>query len=153
MREKLIENWNKSVKPNDTVWHLGDFGFGMTKNRNVMFNIASRINGTINFCLGNHDKLSYLQDIFPDSNIYHYMILKKPGDYNNNIVLCHYPIYAWDGKTHGSIHLYGHVHGDPIPYSGRHMDVGVDVNNYEPVSLDYIISKFENYKEVSDEEM
>ena len=23
----MITNWNKSVKPNDTIYHLGDFSF------------------------------------------------------------------------------------------------------------------------------
>jgi calcineurin-like phosphoesterase family protein len=28
MNQQLIENWNSVVEDNDTVWVLGDFGFG-----------------------------------------------------------------------------------------------------------------------------
>ena len=27
MDETLIANWNKKVKPTDTVWHMGDFAW------------------------------------------------------------------------------------------------------------------------------
>ena len=28
MNESLIETWNECIKPDDLVYHLGDFGFG-----------------------------------------------------------------------------------------------------------------------------
>jgi calcineurin-like phosphoesterase family protein len=53
------------------------------------------------------------------------------------IVLCHYPFAEWDRKHYGSWHLHGHSHGN---YHGQGLiyDVGVDTNNFTPVSLEQI---------------
>jgi calcineurin-like phosphoesterase family protein len=66
------------------------------------------------------------------------------------IVLFHYPVQTWDCKHHGSIHLYGHIHsniGDhPMDYIiPNSYNVGVDVNNFEPISLEEVLIKL-NYK-------
>lgn len=51
MNEALITNWNNVVKPNDTVFHLGDFAFGGSY---IWNNVLSRLNGNIHLILGNH---------------------------------------------------------------------------------------------------
>lgn len=50
--ETLIENWNKIVKPNDEVWHLGDVGFG---NEEGVLGKVQRLNGDKHLIAGNHD--------------------------------------------------------------------------------------------------
>ena len=64
-------------------------------------------------------------------------------------VLMHYPIMEWNGSRHGgSIHLHGHIHSNGLYNEENRMngilryDVGVDANNYYPVSLRYIRSYF-----------
>ena len=52
MNEDLIKRWNSVVKPNDIVFHLGDFMFG---NINRFWEFRSRLNGKIYLIHGNHD--------------------------------------------------------------------------------------------------
>lgn len=64
--------------------------------------------------------------------------------------LMHYPMLSWPKKNSGSIQLHGHIHAceeynlqnkvDGI----RRYDVGVDANDYYPVSVKEIIEFFED---------
>lgn len=53
MNEKIVEQWNSQVGPDDEVWMLGDFGI----NKRMCFNeeLISRLNGTKYIVIGNHD--------------------------------------------------------------------------------------------------
>lgn len=51
MDNALIENWNKVVKPEDIVFHLGDFAFA-TNGR--WKEIINSLNGHIYLIVGNH---------------------------------------------------------------------------------------------------
>lgn len=55
MNERLIELWNAVVKPEDTVYDLGDFAF-CNKLKDLK-SIARRLNGSHVLILGNHDTL------------------------------------------------------------------------------------------------
>jgi calcineurin-like phosphoesterase family protein len=50
------------------------------------------------------------------------------------LVLCHYPLRAWNGQYRGSLQLHGHSHGrlKPLP---RQFDVGVDARGFRPATL------------------
>jgi len=53
----------------------------------------------------------------------------------------HYPIASWHDMNKDVIHLHGHVH---LPYhlrlaEGKAMDVGVDGNGLEPISMDQVL--------------
>jgi calcineurin-like phosphoesterase family protein len=45
----IIDNWNKTVKPGETVLHLGDFAF------KGVANYIEQLNGNIIMVFGNHD--------------------------------------------------------------------------------------------------
>lgn len=73
MNEVLIENWNKVVSKDDTVFHLGDFAFGGSS---VWNSIIPRLNGHINLIIGNHDRknlrqgyMSYFDMVVPQLQI------------------------------------------------------------------------------------
>lgn len=51
MNEKLIENWNKVVPENGTVFHLGDFAFGGS---GLWNKVLDQLNGQIYLIMGNH---------------------------------------------------------------------------------------------------
>jgi calcineurin-like phosphoesterase family protein len=55
MNEALVANWNATVGPNDTVYHLGDFAFGPTP---LAARWAARLNGHKVLVKGNHDRLT-----------------------------------------------------------------------------------------------
>lgn len=129
MDEALVKNWNDTVTPKDTVYHLGDVIF--SKDHSIL----ERLNGTINFLYGNHDKGASWDSL-------DYEEIK----YNGTLfVLCHYPLLTWNKARRGSIHLHGHCHGtvNHLNTNLRRFDVGVDVYNYRPVSIDQIIQEAE----------
>lgn len=142
MNEKMLQEWNKLVKPNDTVHHNGDLAFmQLPKLKNYLW----RHNGNIELVLGNHDK-----DVMKNRNellkqgkitrIDHYRELKLPGC--PMIVLFHYGMRVWNKSHHGSILLYGHSHGS-LPPHGLSVDVGVDckeiTSEYRPIHLDEVL--------------
>jgi len=127
MNEILIKNWNKVVKPKDTVYHLGDLGFGEFRY------ILERLNGKIILIRGSHDKsaLAYQDIIDCSHNLLEINIEGQP------IVLCHYCFRIWARSHYNSWHLYGHSHGRLEPI-GKSWDVGVDNNNFTPLSFTQI---------------
>lgn len=139
MNEKLVENWNNKVKPEDTVYHLGDFAIkNSSMNLDKIIELYNRLNGNKILLIGNHD-LDWIDKV---SDKLQY----KPVDYleikdgDRIVCLCHYPIEDWDGKHHGSMHVHGHIHGrDIISHLPNRFNAGVDVRNYEPVTLDEMI--------------
>jgi len=149
MNSEMIKRWNSYVTDHDEVYVLGDFMYkGTAKDANE---ILSRLKGKKYLVRGNHEK--YLDD--PKFNqgafewVKDYHLIKYEGGLK--IVLFHYPMLQWDGSHHGSIHLYGHVHngGEKYPDFGeklkilgsRAFNVGVDVNDFYPVSIKAIMDK------------
>ncbi len=132
MNEALIKEWNKTVKPTDTVYHLGDFCF---KGAEATLKIISRLNGTIHWIEGNHDKV-ITQNAEIASIPYKQIVINK-----QKIVLCHYPIASWNGMHRGYWMLHGHCHGS-YQGEGKILDVGWD-------NLGKLVS-FEELKEFMD---
>lgn len=133
MNETLIENWNQLVKPEDTIYIIGDFSFGREQETQ---NLLERLKGKKHLIFGNHDKLSpKCLSKFESSSIYRE--LKYKG---HTFVMFHYPIYSWNKKHHGSIHLHGHTHSRPMEFKHPNLiNVGVDVQNFRPINLDDIL--------------
>ena len=146
MNETFIENHNKTVKPNDTCYHLGDFSFMQEKETQA---ILRRLNGTNHLIYGNHDKMIMKNPnrfIGPNlfKSIKHYDLIKVNGQ---KIVLFHFGCRVWDGSHKNSFMLYGHSHGNLPPF-GKSVDVGVDAKfitpEYRPVSLDEVAEFMKN---------
>jgi calcineurin-like phosphoesterase family protein len=99
MHEAIIANWNRVVKPTDTVYHLGDFGFGPAVRL-----ARKRLNGKIRLILGNHDKFG-----LEDAGIFESIDTLKLVDVDGQrIVLCHYAMRTWQFQSKGAWQLYGH---------------------------------------------
>jgi len=142
MDEILVARWNERVKPGDTVYHLGDFMF--TKRRDAPDKLLARLNGQKFLVIGNHDS----KDVRKASWQCTYRLQKIVVD-NQMIILCHYPMFSWQGSCHGSWMLHGHCHGTlqtSPTYSGVDFsrllirDVGVDVCPF-PLSFEEIRSE------------
>jgi calcineurin-like phosphoesterase family protein len=139
--ETIIKNWNNVVSVDDIVYHLGDFSFG---SKNLSSWIASRLNGRIFLLPGNHDKKGKLPletDLFKITPQYYELKIQQSAIKNSHqlIVLCHYAFEVWNKRHYGSWHLHGHSHGG-LPSSNKQLrlDVGVDCNNYTPVSIEQV---------------
>lgn len=132
MDEALIERWNERVKPGDLVHHLGDVFW---KNRISQY--LPRLNGRIEVCLGNHDREGTLRGAG--------LVVRDVFTFRHrdiNIWLSHYPHLTWPGSFHGSLHLFGHEHGQVNHLAReRSMDVGVDCHDYRPLHLDDVIER------------
>jgi calcineurin-like phosphoesterase family protein len=138
MNRIIIENWNKVVNQKDDIYHLGDFGL---TNTNEIVKILKRLNGKKYLIRGNHDKeirgdaLGYFQWI---KDYYQLKYRKNNGD-KQMIVLCHYGFEVWNNSHHGSYHLHGHSHGSLFtPNYMRRLDVGVDVQGFQPISIEKV---------------
>ena len=137
--DALIANWNSVVSPGDTVYHLGDFGFG---DSNHLRKIAGKLVGQINLIKGNHDtNISQIANRFGFVKDTH-LIQTKVNGKDLRIFLSHYPHRTWIHRPRDCYHLYGHVHGNMEPY-GLSFDCGVDVWNYAPISLPQVIEYVE----------
>lgn len=147
MNRVLIENWNITVHPRDEVYVLGDFAFCGAKK---IYEIMAQLHGTKYLIMGNHDwkykrkkwiKFGF-QSVFNVASVY--------GPNGLPITMSHFPFknatdvddrylehrVEDDGKM---LLLHGHVH---CTYKkvGRMINVGVDVWDYAPVSLDEILA-------------
>lgn len=140
MNESLIEEYNKVVKPSDTCYHLGDFGFA---NATKLLQVISRLNGNKVLILGNHDKdIMNNPSNFIGSNyfssIQHYKVIKHNGQ---KIILFHYACRVYESSHNGAWQLHGHSHGS-LPPMGKTVDVGVDAkfitSEYRPISFDEV---------------
>ncbi len=138
MNETIIENHNKLVKPNDIVYHMGDFCFAGLQQAESVFN---RLNGQKILIEGNHDSAACFK--LKWSWIKNYYELKTD---KTKFILFHYPMASWNGAFHGSIHLHGHIHHQLPNHGLRRVDIGIDGvgYNYSPLNLDQIISMVPN---------
>ena len=120
MNEKMIERWNKTVKPDDIVYIVGDLSFGSwNKTKEVLYTL----HGKKHLIIGNHDK----EWMKPESKEYFESLdyYKECTDRQEHVIMCHYPIARWNRAKHGSFHFHGHTHGN-YQAEGRIIDVGID---------------------------
>ena len=140
MDDAIIENWNKVVKHDDYIYHLGDFCFG--RDERDFNSYFRRLNGKIIFIKGNHDKLTwrYRNAFFASYNSYNEIDIE-----GQKITLCHYAMKVWNKSHRGAWHLYGHSHGSlPDDKNSLSFDVGVDCHEFKPINFEdvkHIMSK------------
>jgi calcineurin-like phosphoesterase family protein len=138
MNEALIANWNARVQKGDIVYYLGDFFLTRTVEEARI--IRKRLNGSIRMIRGNHDQIAeQMRNEFEFVKDYSETSLESPSGKKHRIVMMHYPILSWRGLRSGAIHLHGHSHGaTPVIPGVLRRDVGVDCNNFAPVSWEEI---------------
>lgn len=150
--EEIIRRWNEKVPEDGIVFHLGDVAFGDPER---VDNILERLNGTIYLVIGNHDWRRVVNNHKWRFEMMTQQINMKIGE--RHIILNHYPMLAFSGAWRGedaTYQLFGHVHTSPYTDEGldqqrmkylftSQYDVGVDNNNFTPVSwkeVDQIIN-------------
>lgn len=136
MNKSLIDNWNKVIKNGDHVYILGDFSFGKWDKTQK---ILGKLNGMKYLIYGNHDKQMRTHRF--EKYFQWRGDLKEIKYKEYRFVLCHFAMLTWHKQHRGAIQLYGHSHGNLTEPDGLQMDVGVDCNNYEPISIEYVIER------------
>jgi len=138
MRTGLIERHNSVVASYDTVYHLGDMFWRTLRTRDAE-DIVSRLHGTHYYIKGNHEELVEMSDFTLKrwfGWIQERALIEPPDGPRYGIVLDHFAGRVWHHSDKGSWQLYGHSHGElPDDHNLLSMDVGVDANNWYPVSL------------------
>jgi calcineurin-like phosphoesterase family protein len=153
MNETIINNWNLIVKPNDTIYHLGDVMF-RCKNKTVAEEFLNKLNGNIKYLIiGNHDQ----KEVTTAKNWQwaRYSLQEMKLD-NQLIILSHYAMRVWRNSCHGSWCFSAHSHNgmNATRYNeisgGLILDVGVDSAAYYYGNGEL---KKENYKPFSYEDI
>lgn len=150
MNEKLIENWNNVVGEKDIVFDLGDVCF------KKKWDCLDQLNGKHYLIYGNHDEslLRYPEFTSKFKTVQAQQKLLIDG---RCVYLNHYPFLCYAGvyrnPSQCSYNLFGHVHSGPDATGldierlthlfPTQYDVGVDNNNYTPVSWEEVKSKIE----------
>lgn len=158
MDAELIRRWNAKVGKGDIVYVLGDL---IWKSRNSDApQLIKSLNGQIILIKGNHDRFLH--------NAQAKAALAAVKDYDDicvtledgsvrRCILSHYFMPFYNGHRYQAIHLHGHSHvsqeadwerkfAEELNQSGFHnhiYNVGCMYWNYEPVTLDEILQRYE----------
>lgn len=153
----LVDNWNSVVTPADTVIHMGDVAMS---HRAESLPIINRLNGKKILIPGNHDYVSATEKASRREKYFslykeYFTIWSDCVVIFGRVVLSHFPpaeiLDHSDEERYpemrpalreNAVYLHGHTHQDytrTILSNGSvAISVGVDANNYTPVSLDNI---------------
>lgn len=135
MDRALIERWNAEVKPEDTVYVLGDFSMYMNDDRDR--ELLQALNGKKILVMGNHDRHrspeQWRQLGFEECSLW-------PIVYRDFFLLSHEPMYVNTNMPY--VNVYGHVHSNPSyrDVSSRSVCVSVERIAYQPISFDNMIA-------------
>ncbi|WP_019904788.1 metallophosphoesterase [Methylobacterium sp. 77] len=130
--ETLISRWNAVVRPEDTVWHLGDFCYRCPEAR--ARSVFRRLAGQRRLVRGNHDRIaSRLPWDGPVVDVIRVVVENADGT-TTGVWCSHYAHRVWPRQHYGDLHLFGHSHGS-LPGTATSTDVGVDCFGFRPVTL------------------
>lgn len=122
--------WNTVVSDEDSVYHLGDFGYRISLEE--IKRIASTLNGTKMLFEGNHD--NYSRENYPFPVVQSSVI--QHGKYR--FWVTHNPENVPDDWTEWVLTAHSHNNKPFIDYSNHMINVGVDVTRGYPVPIENI---------------
>lgn len=141
MDQTLVDRWNKIVRPQDHIYHLGDVTMKRSSaDKEEFIRLIQRLNGHKRLLLGNHDQFPvryYLEAGFEKIKAYHKF---------EDLYFSHIPIHPESaGKSAGLVH--GHIHqnkaypsayselmGQKVPY----VNISVEAIDYTPVNIEWL---------------
>ncbi len=140
MEAAMISRWNSVVQPGDVVYHLGDFALSWgKKHADLVDNLLSCLNGQKHLIKGNHDRDEVTKNRrWVTVRDLHEIKVNLGGEHKQRIVLCHYALRTWPSLHRGAWMLHGHSHGSLSDYGGKILDVGVDVHDFRPISIEEV---------------
>jgi calcineurin-like phosphoesterase family protein len=139
--EALIRNWNSRVRPDDYVFHIGDFCY--KQNSSLSFkDYMKALHGHIVFIKGNHDGNNGVRTPILDLTIYHggspFLLTHNPSDvgyFGGNLALC------------GHVHeLYKFKNIQFFEFKFDVCNVGVDVWQGRPIDINEILRDYREWK-------
>jgi len=128
MTEQMITNWNNTVRKDDRVFFLGDFGLGPVDKLTA---ICKRLHGYKTLIMGNHDRSrnTMLAIGFDE-------VSKYPIVYKDFYILSHKPMYVNIGST-PYVNIHGHIHSAKYG-DDQHVNVCVECIDYTPIEFEKI---------------
>jgi calcineurin-like phosphoesterase family protein len=145
MNQKIINRWNERIKPEDTVYFLGDFCFKTSPGGNQGEGVAvhpnvylAQLNGNKQFIAGNHDSHNAL-------NVKTQFMVCEFGGIR--VKLVHKPEHA---DSQYPLNICGHVHNawqtKALGNKSLIINCGLELNDYYPYSLDEIMGIYSKWK-------
>lgn len=159
MNRLLILNWNEVVKPEDTVYVLGDVAMGKIAES---LPLVEKLQGRKLLVPGNHDrcwpghgaeKAAVWKEVYERHGfevLDNEVVIEHEG---RSIRLCHFP-YATHVGEYDTRYMTDHPHDDGLPLFHGHIhqtwrsqprmvNVGVDVWSYVPVSIERLVEELD----------
>lgn len=129
MNNYIINEWNRTVKDNDIVYHLGDFG---------NYNVLKKLKGKVILILGNYE----IKDI-ENETITKEELIKKYGFYEiyDNLRIPElegiYATHCPKDCNKKEFNLFGHIHEKQM-VKRYGLNVGIDCHHFRLLSVDDI---------------
>ncbi len=133
MNHEMISRYRSKVKPEDTVYFLGDVAFVDPRP------ILAHLPGHKFLIIGNHDQ-KRRKDLGKSEAFGWIKDVEEIEVQGQKIWTSHYPHRSWPSSYHGSWHLHGHTHGS-LPNLPSSRDVGVDCWDFYPVSFETLATQ------------
>jgi calcineurin-like phosphoesterase family protein len=124
---ELVARWNATVKPKDTVWHLGDVYFGKDGHK-----VLGELNGLKKLVMGNHDH-------YPLAIYQQYFSRICGAAEWGGCILTHVPVHEGQLQRYtGNIH--GHLHSNSIEDT-RYVCVSMEHTGLAPLLMADAVSR------------
>ena len=134
----IVENWNQTVSKRDIVYVLGD----ITMDNPHLYDILSKLNGTIYIIGGNHDGRKCCKKL-QELGITVLGCLDYKGFICTHIPIHPNEVKEYRGNIHGHIHKIYHGNPSTINELGEdYYNVNCELHEYKPVDIDEIIKYF-----------
>ena len=139
MNEAIINRFNSKVKPDDTVYILGDVCLGDTE---ASIPLIKLLNGKKYLAYGNHDTDNRISRFLELGLFKDVLMGYRVNAYKRVFVLTHYPTLVANPNEKYVINLHGHTHSkDPFQLFGDSAcyNVALDAHDCYPVSFPEIL--------------
>ena len=148
MNADLISRWNARVQGGDTVYILGDLFFRCENPEPILM----QLKGKKHLVLGNHDR-SWIDRVDTEKYFASVSLMVETETQACGLTLCHYPLLTWRNEKR-SYMIHGHIHGNTdqdfwplLRDRERVLNAGVDVNGFQPVTLEELIENNRRWKQ------
>lgn len=129
----MIEAWNERVKPQDSIYHLGDVTMLRDGPGVGLMRYMSCLNGHKRLLLGNHDhfKMKHYMEWFEE--------IWGTWRIERRVILSHIPIHPLS-LPKGVVNVHGHIHEQPS-FGDKWVNVCVEQTGYAPIAWEDVMER------------